>query len=374
MLNKFLTSSILLGIFFDTTSAGLVAQKRADICGAKGYDRGKGNYYYSDSAKLASYAACSQKCTSDSKCKSFGYSNEECLLFNIALSGNFDADSGSSDTYYDRGCITSVSTSSSASASSTAKTTALSTKTTMTASSKSTVSSTTKTTAPGTLPTSTSASKESTSSTKTTAVAIQATTSVSRTSTSSSVSSASVTIPAGCSTPVPVTITSFSWFNSTHNLDCANPNYPSDAQVCWNSTSLCNAGDAGCQCTPYCSTGIPSYAYQPPGFGPADTIGVGLNGGSPYTGANPQSVRRWEIGEGHFDSCCGPDVIGFTGDSNKATRNIGSVYYNAVYAPTCNGMVPRYSASFPLTCSYDAGNNATCTAPVPVQMTFNGYS
>lgn len=155
--------------------------------------------------------------------------------------------------------------------------------------------------------------------------------------------------------------------------DCTNPNYPSTAQVCWNSTSLCTAGDAGCTCTPYCYTGLPSYAYQPLGFGPPDTINVAI-GGSSYSGANPQSVRRWEIGEGHFDSGTGPDTIGFYGDSNKDTGNTGSLYYNDYYGATCNGVPARYTASFPLICSHDAGNNATCTTTVPLQLTFNGYT
>lgn len=160
--------------------------------------------------------------------------------------------------------------------------------------------------------------------------------------------------------------------DETNPKDCTNPNYPSTAQVCWNSTSLCSAGDAGCTCTSYCMTGLPAHAYQPLGYGPPDTIAVGIDSGI-YTGANPQSVRRWEIGQGHFDSCCGPDIIGFYGDSNKDTGNTGSLYYNA-YGSTCNGLAARYTASFPLTCSHDAGNNATCTAPVPLPLTFNGYS
>lgn len=216
MLSSLPISPILLGLLFSSASAGLLPQKRADICGSKGYDRGQGNYYYSSSAKLATYAACSQQCTLDSKCKSFGYSTKECMLFSNALSGNFDADSGSSDIYYDRGCVKSVSTSSSAisSVSSTTKTTVLST------TSKTTVGSTTKTTTPGASPTSTSASKASSSSLKTTAASNQATNSALGTTTSSSVPSASVTVPAGCSVPSPVTMTSFSWFNSTHNLVC----------------------------------------------------------------------------------------------------------------------------------------------------------
>lgn len=79
--------------------------KRADICGTKGYDRGEGNYFYDSGGKYNSYSACSAACVADAKCKSFGYSSQECMLFNIPLAGNFDADKGSADTYYDRGCV-----------------------------------------------------------------------------------------------------------------------------------------------------------------------------------------------------------------------------------------------------------------------------
>lgn len=209
MFSKLCLSSAFLGFLFNTTSAGLVAQKRADICGSKGYDRGKGNYYYSESQKLATYTGCSQQCINDPTCKSFGYSNTECMLFNIALTGNFDAGSGSSDAYYDRGCI--KSTSSSASTSSSTKTSSSST-------SKSTLSSTTKTTTPGALATPTTSSKSSLSTTKTTTAPGQSSTPASGTSTTSSSASASVSIPAGCSVPSPITMTSLTWFNSTHNL------------------------------------------------------------------------------------------------------------------------------------------------------------
>lgn len=209
MLSKFYLPSAFMGLLLTTTSAGLVAQKRGDICGSKGYDRGKGNYYYSESKKLATYTGCSQQCINDPTCKSFGYSNTECMLFNIALDGNFDADSGSSDTYYDRGCI--KSTSSGASTSNSAKTTTSS-------ASKTTLSSTTKTTTPGASATTTTSSKSSSSTTKTTTVPGHSSTPTSGTSTTSSSASASVSVPAGCSVPSPITMTSLTWFNSTHNL------------------------------------------------------------------------------------------------------------------------------------------------------------
>ncbi|ROV94034.1 hypothetical protein VMCG_08225 [Cytospora schulzeri] len=345
----------ILPLLTSLSSAGLVPQKRADICGKKGYDSGKGNYDYNNSGKYSTYATCSARCVSDTKCKSFGFGGKECLLFNIALSGNFDVDSSSPDTYYDRSCISSTSSSSSS---------VTSTKSTTT---------TTKTTASSTLTTKTSSS---TSKSSTSAL----TTSSSSTSTSSgtiTTTSTSVTIPAGCTgIPTTISMTSFNWFNSTHNLDCANPNYPSDATVCWNSatnTVCANSTDTSCTCTPYCYTGLPSSAYQPLGYGPPDTIFIGLEGGVTCSAANAQSIRRNELGEGHFDCGSAADIIGFYGDSNKDTGNTGSVYYNSLYGARCNNQAPRYTASFPLTCTHDVGNNATCTAPVPLSLTLSGW-
>lgn len=145
--------------------------------------------------------------------------------------------------------------------------------------------------------------------------------------------------------------------------------------MCWNSSNaLCNSGDPGCTCTPYCYTGLPSAAYQPLGYGPPDTISIAFSGASTgCSAANPQSIRRYEIGEGHFDCGSAADYIGFTGDSNKDTGGVGSVYYNS-YGTTCGGRLPRYTATFPLICSRDAGKNATCTASLPVTLTLASLS
>lgn len=153
--------------------------------------------------------------------------------------------------------------------------------------------------------------------------------------------------------------------------NCAIPNYAAGSQVCWGATALCTAGELHCTCTPYCSTGIPAFAYQPLGFGPPDTIAIAI-GGTTYKAANPQSSRVYEIGAGHFDAGSAADIIGFTGDSSKDV-GVGSVYFNA-QSSTCNGKVARFTASVPLSCTYDSGNNATCTAPVPLPLTFLGFS
>lgn len=335
---------VLLPLLSGLGQAGLVPQKRADICGQKGDDRGKGNYDYDSSGKYATYAKCSVRCIEDTKCKSFSFGGKKCLLFDLAVSANFVADSSSSVTFYDRGCVSSISTPASSSTSISPKTSSSSTK-----------------------PTSSSATSSITSSAKpsTTPVATPAATSS---------TPPGVTVPAGCNVPTTFTMTSFRWFNSTHNLDCANRNYPADARVCWNSASntVCADGDPACTCTPFCYTGLPSAAYQPLGYGPPDTISIGFASGATCSAANAQSIRRYPIGEGHFDCGSAADYIGFYGDSNKDTGNTGSVYYKN-YGSGCNGQTPRYEGSFPLTCTHDAGNNATCTAPVPLDLTLVGW-
>lgn len=107
MISKAYTIALLAAVLAGSAEAGHIhhSHKRADICGTKGYDREQGNYFYDSGGKYNSYAACSAACLADTKCKSFGYSGKECMLFNVALTGNFDADKGSSDIYYDRGCL-----------------------------------------------------------------------------------------------------------------------------------------------------------------------------------------------------------------------------------------------------------------------------
>ncbi|KAF4553164.1 Hypothetical protein D9617_8g051780 [Elsinoe fawcettii] len=321
-------------------SAAVVPGKRADICGVKGYDRGKGNYKYDDSGKNANYAACSALCAKETKCKGFGFGKKECMLFNIALTNNFDQDDGSADIYYDRGCITSS------------------------------APATTSATKPAaTTPAATTPAATTPAATTPAATTPAATTRATTTSASATTSSAGNT-PVCSGVASTLSITTFRFFNSTHNLDCANPNYPSDAQVCWSSTGVCNGPEPGCTCTPYCYTGLPSYAYQPLGYGPPDTITIGFEGGNgACQAANPQSIRRYEIGSGHFDCGSAADTIGFTGNSDKDVGGQGSVYYNAYGASgSCGGRVPRYEGTFPLSCSRDAGGNATCTAALPVKL------
>ncbi|PNS19584.1 hypothetical protein CAC42_7428 [Sphaceloma murrayae] len=318
-----LFSVLLISSLTGMSLAGPVAakkasKKRADICNTKGYDRGKGNYEFNNSGKFGSYAACSDRCAKDTKCKSFGFNAKECLLFNLALAGNFDADKASADTYYDQACISKAPSSSSSI-----------TTTTTTA----TLKPTTKTTK---APTTTKAGTTTTA----------------------------------CTVPTTLSMTSFTWFNSTHNLDCADRStIPPNAQVCWSSTNaLCDPSTStDCTCTPYCSTGLPSAAYQPLGYGPPDSISISFADiDRTCAKKNPTGFRDYEIGAGHFDCGSAADYIGFTGDSNSDTGGVGSVYFNNYASPCAGTKVPRYEATFPLLCSRDAGRNATCTAALPV--------
>lgn len=92
----------------------------------------------------------------------------------------------------------------------------------------------------------------------------------------------------------------------------------------------------------------------------------------------PIGFRDYELGGGHFDCGSAADQIGFYGDSNEDTGSVGTVYWNALYT-LCeldNGELarPKYEGDFPLTCTHDAGNNATCTpADLPVTLPLAGW-
>ncbi|KAF3766944.1 hypothetical protein M406DRAFT_69121 [Cryphonectria parasitica EP155] len=182
-----------------------------------------------------------------------------------------------------------------------------------------------------------------------------------------------------CVAPATATMSYFHWFNSSHNLDCDNANFPTGSKVCWNgeTDTLCETADP-CICTDFCDVGLPLVAYQPYGWGPPDTLQIGFNGvpGEPSgcVASNPTNAgRTWELGEGHFDCGYGPDIMGFYGDSNADSGNNGSVYFNN-YSLPCNFYYPQYTATFPLSCTRDEQNNATCVAPVPVVMTLAGWA
>ena len=54
-------------------------------CGLKGYDSGVTAYGYSRSQTLANFAKCGSKCAADTRCKSFAFGNDECLLYRTSV-------------------------------------------------------------------------------------------------------------------------------------------------------------------------------------------------------------------------------------------------------------------------------------------------
>ncbi|ATZ45909.1 hypothetical protein BCIN_01g06060 [Botrytis cinerea B05.10] len=183
----------------------------------------------------------------------------------------------------------------------------------------------------------------------------------------------SVTPPPECDVIPTWEVTEFSWFNSTHNLDCVHQvNVP---EVCVNSTANglvgCDGNLGPCdECgLNGCLTGLP---LQPAGFGPPDDIKIGINTPSDYNRCeqtNPAGFRRYDVGDGVV-FCAGVAYrVSFIGDSNPTSDgspNKGTLYYEPNHQWACtNGSVIQGSGSveFELDCSYDSGSNATCVIP-----------
>ncbi|CAN8099909.1 unnamed protein product [Discula destructiva] len=191
-----------------------------------------------------------------------------------------------------------------------------------------------------------------------------------------------VTIPEGCeSTALSQTWNTFTWFNSSHNLDCAQPNFPTDATYCVNNTDsgtpavLCDP-DAGwpCdRCYQMCSgpwtAGITD---QPLGYGPPDYVEINGCGSR-----NPQFLHRYEVGEGYAGCSAGSALTTeFWGNSTIDEGGNGSYWFSPTIS--CGSedggyYRPVYEATFPLHCVRDAGNNATCTTDLPFEVPLTGF-
>lgn len=189
------------------------------------------------------------------------------------------------------------------------------------------------------------------------------------------------------------TLTTFSWFNSSLNLDCLNRNFPSDAVWCWNRTDAgavesCVGPDARylhygtppgpgecAACYPLC--GGPTYTVpdqtEPFGFGPPDRLTSNL---CSYQSPPPSFLHVTEIGNGALFCGAGSyPPVQFVGDSNQDEGATGR--YRVAPAVPCadeNGatVYPTYQAEFPLHCTRDAENNATCTTDLPVELPLIG--
>lgn len=207
----------------------------------------------------------------------------------------------------------------------------------------------------------------------------------------------SLTPPSECDVIPTWEVTSFNWFNSSNNLDCVTqansrkfgkqcltpseelkkkraltPRPPAPEGVCFNSTSTpgvlvpCDGNLGPCdRCgIGACYTGLP---LQPAGFGPPDTISISTNvpGYESCFESNPQSIRRYEVGNGIL--FCGGVAyrINFAGNSNTDVST-GHIDFSPLQSWNCNnGSTIRASGSvdFEIACSRDSANNATCVIP-----------
>lgn len=426
-------SFILLALGPILTSAGLLPGWRSfrttAMCNVQGYADSDNNYFWSSSKNLTSYSGCSARCVADDSCESFGFGDEWCMLFDEPLRGNFAEDDGSGFVFFDSSCVQDSGNASAPAVSSTSTSAAAvptvapflnttSPADTVTASNAGSNSSAATTgvvddsalvatpvpyvgsvaaTSPGytaatAAPSGDASASPATATDSSTISGFSNTTLGLAELSTTTTTSSSVVVPAGCDIPATYTITSFSWFNSSHNLDCVHPNYANGSRVCWNDRTkkLCDpaaagAGAGNCTCRAYCSPGMPRAAYQPPGFGPADTVSVGFGGinrtcaqSNPPAGlaAGTTSRAADEVGAGGVDcgSSGGNHILSFYGDSTgKRNGTFGSIDFQPP-GVTCGGQAAVYGANFTLRCIRDRGGNATCTTKMPLTLSLTGFS
>lgn len=187
------------------------------------------------------------------------------------------------------------------------------------------------------------------------------------------------------------TLTTFSWFNSSHNLDCLNRNFPSDAVWCYNVTDTNNyvrcvgpdarylhygtpPGPGECAaCYSLCGGPLILDETAPLGFGPPDRLSSNL---CSWQSPPASFIHFTEIGNGPLFCGAGSYPPGqFYGNSNQDEGANGT--YRWAPPIQCAGengdaMYPVYHAEFPLHCTRDAGNNATCTTDLPVVLPLTG--
>lgn len=214
----------------------------------------------------------------------------------------------------------------------------------------------------------------------------------------------STAVPDGCDIPASVTVTSFSWFNSSSNLDCAQPNFTNGSQVCYDAQQQeCDRAAAAasadeCTCRPFCAAGVPLAAYQlAVGFGPADAVSVTLGGdavnatcrqSNPSESGAQTTLQAEEVGAGGVD--CGNnssnttlDVLNFFGGDSSSSSSLsggngsasatGNIDFHRATLK-CNGRTAIYGASFPLLCDRDADGNSNCTTTMPLTLDLTGFA
>ncbi|KAF2751877.1 hypothetical protein M011DRAFT_8796 [Sporormia fimetaria CBS 119925] len=73
-------------------------------CGIAGYTKTTQAYFFDSSGTRNTFAACSAFCKADSKCKSFGYGEANCMLFDVPAADNTNYNPMSPYTFYDAAC------------------------------------------------------------------------------------------------------------------------------------------------------------------------------------------------------------------------------------------------------------------------------
>jgi hypothetical protein len=123
---------------------------------------------------------------------------------------------------------------------------------------------------------------------------------------------------------------------------------------------------------PACYTGLP---FQPLGYGPPDEVTITIDGFGTCTQTNPAVVHRFETGQGYVNCGSAADFLNFYGSSNAANE-VGNIDFHPP-ATLCNDgktlISPTGTATFPYTCTHDAGYNATCTA-APFKITLTSFT
>ncbi|CAI6336128.1 unnamed protein product [Periconia digitata] len=73
-------------------------------CGIVGYTKDTAAYYFDSSGTQNTFALCSAACKADAKCKSFGYGEANCMLFDVDATSNTNYNPQSPYTFYDAAC------------------------------------------------------------------------------------------------------------------------------------------------------------------------------------------------------------------------------------------------------------------------------
>ena len=360
-------SGLILLVYASFAASAAVQNGRRDpTCGVTGYDAGTEGYYY---GTQGTYSTCSKKCLKDPKnCKSFSFGNKECNLYDVVVAGNLAPVADSPYTFYDALCVAAAATSS------TTQTTTIPKQTSTTSSSNKPLVTSSKS--------SSTTIKSTTSNGMLTTAKSSSTTVVKSTSSSRSTAAFSVSAQTAPCGPIPTfTVSNFKWINSTHNADCAGAGPDvGDGTGCLDENGAWCDPNLDKTCTHcgvgVCFTGLPT---QPIGYGPSDKISADIGNIGPCYQENPGTTPRRPIGDGSVVRCGGSQIqMSFKGDSNQAKSIAYFNFQNQIFCENRGYYTAYGSGSAAMSCTYDAGRNATCVLDDPdfgvVATQFNNYS